>query len=95
MSRTTIEQTTLVKRKAGIVSSKLEDEVVMLDIEQGKYFGLDPIGARIWELIETPNTIQAIISSLTAEYNVGKEQCENDVFEFLNQMHSLSIIEYE
>jgi hypothetical protein len=83
----------LITRKEGIVSSKLKDEVVMLDIEQGKYFGLDPVAARIWEIIETPSSVQSILDTILAEYDVDADVCRQDVDEFLIQMNDLRMIE--
>jgi hypothetical protein len=83
----------LISRKEGIVSSKLKDEVVMLDIEQGKYFGLDPVGAKIWEIIEEPSSIECIIENILAEYNVDEDVCKRDVQEFLIKMNELMMIE--
>lgn len=94
MASETINLMAIIKKKEGIVSSTLEDEVVMLDIEQGKYFGLDPVGARIWEIIETPHTVKDIITTLTAEYDVTEDQCKTDVLDFLTQMQSLNMIDY-
>lgn len=82
-----------VKRKDKIISSDLEKETVMLDIDQGKYFGLDVIGARIWQLIEQPTQISAIIATILDEYDVDPKVCENDVTDFLNQMIDLQLIE--
>jgi hypothetical protein len=83
----------LITRNEGIVSSKLKDEVVMLDIEQGKYFGLDPVAARIWEIIETPSSVQSILDTILAEYDVDADVCRQDVDEFLIQMNDLRMIE--
>jgi hypothetical protein len=83
----------LITRKESIVSSKLNAEVVMLDIEQGKYFGLDPVGARIWEIIENPVSAQSIIDALVAEYDVEEDVCRQDVEEFVAKMNDLKMIE--
>lgn len=93
MANNTFKENTMVSRNAKIVSSKLDEEVVMLDIEQGKYFGLDPVGARIWEIITSPISVAEIVATLVNEYDVSKEICEKDVNEFLEKMIELKTVQ--
>lgn len=44
-------------RNPNIIDGELQDNQVMMHIEKGKYFGLNPIGKRIWELIAEPKKI--------------------------------------
>ena len=41
-----------IKAKSNLCSSIVDDELVMMDINQGKYFGMNQIGLRIWQLIQ-------------------------------------------
>ena len=41
------------------ISGRLHDEMVMMDPAQGKYFSLNPIATRIWDLLENPNDIDS------------------------------------
>lgn len=83
----------IISRHESIIHSKLDDEIVMLSIEKGKYFGLNPVGSRIWELIEEPKTVSTIISTLADEYEVSLETCEKDLLHFLSQMAEQQIIQ--
>ncbi|MDQ8205645.1 lasso peptide biosynthesis PqqD family chaperone [Pelagicoccus sp. SDUM812003] len=82
----------IVARNEEILSTCLGEETVMMDIESGNYFGLGLIGSRIWQLIETPNSIQQILDSLLAEYEVEKEQCLEDIIDFLDQLAQNRIV---
>ena len=55
---------TIVVQVTGIVAADMNGEKAMLNIEQGKYYGLDRIGSRIWELIERPRTVQEVIAAI-------------------------------
>jgi len=68
------------------VSSKIDDEEIILNINKGTYYGLDPIGARIWDLIQDPVTVDALVNRLLEEYDVGREQCLEDVLALLHDM---------
>jgi hypothetical protein len=77
---------TIVKRNPKLVSSDIDGEKVMMSVENGEYFGLDPVGSRIWELIENPIRVDKLIELLINEFDVAQEQCEADSIEFLLQL---------
>ena len=81
-----------VTRTDEVVASEMDNEVVMMSIEQGKYFGLDPIAADIWKLLERTKTAGELISDLRTKYEVEPAQCEKDVFQFLDQMQKNKLI---
>lgn len=78
-----IENDSIISRHSEIVFNKLDDEIVMMSVQNGEYYGLDNIGSRVWEIIEKPVSFMQIISVLEEEYKVLEEQCINDVKEFL------------
>ncbi len=71
-------------RNINIIDGSIDDNQVMMHIEKGKYFGLNSVGKRIWELIEEPKSLEEIVGQLTEEYDVPKEQCEKEVVSFLD-----------
>jgi len=62
-----------------LVSSDFGDELVVLDLRDGVYYGLEDVGARIWKLVQTPISIAGIRDALLAEYDVEPERCDHDV----------------
>ncbi len=77
---------TILQRNPEIISSKIDDEVVMMSIEEGKYFGLDPIGSIIWELLEQPQSLADIIPQLQKDFDVEEDQCQEDCSKFILDM---------
>ena len=63
----------LVKKRGDWLAAKVGDELVMMSAEKGNYIGLSEVGARIWELIETPQEIDVVCTRLTEEYDVAPE----------------------
>ena len=82
----------IVARSEELVTSNLDGEVVMMSIDRGKYYGLDPIASQIWELLETPCSIRALCDQLLPRYEVGREQGEKDVLAFCQQAREQNII---
>lgn len=74
------------------VSSDLGGEAVILDLKSGTYFGLDIIGARIWNLIQQPRSVADIRNTLMDEYEVASDRCEHDLLGLLQQLAANSLI---
>lgn len=89
----TIGDETVVSHTAGMVSSDLDEKKVMMNIESGRYYGLDSIGSRIWELIEKPQKVQELVLELLKEYDVEENNCRRDVLLFLNKLHDQGLID--
>lgn len=85
--------TTQVKASTDQVSCDLDGEAAILDLQNGIYYGLDPVGARIWELIQSPTEVSSVVSQLLDEYDVEAAQCEGDTLALLNQLHERNLIE--
>lgn len=75
-----------------IVFSQMDDEIVMMNLEKGEYYGISPVGSRIWELLETPQTVDDICRTLCKEYAVSPEKCTEEVLIFITQMKEKNII---
>lgn len=57
------------------------------------YYGLNRVGARIWELVQDPRSIGAIRDAIVAEYEVEPDRCERDVLELLGRLSEAGLIE--
>jgi len=57
-----------------------------MSAEKGNYIGLSKVGSRIWELIETPQDIDALSAQLQAEFDVTPDACRADIDAFLNEL---------
>jgi hypothetical protein len=75
------------------VSSDLAGEVVILNMANGSYYGLDEVGARIWKLLQQPCSPQAISEVLLDEYDVGPDECRRDVLELVRQLADEGLVE--
>src|SRR3982751_3326742 len=68
------------------VHTSLGDEAVILGLEDGVYYGLDTVGARVWSLLAAPRRVSEIVALVTAEFDVGEERCEHDVLALLGEL---------
>jgi len=61
-----------------VMARKVGEETVLLDLASGTYFGLDPVGARIWQLIEGGKSLAQVCDVMVEEYDVTREVLERD-----------------
>jgi hypothetical protein len=78
----------IVRRQGGWLSAKVGDELVMMSAEKGNYIGLSELGSRIWDLIETPQNIETLLTRLQQEYEVSAETCRAEVDTFLQELRT-------
>ena len=75
------------------VSCDLQGEAAILNLENGVYYGLNPVGARIWELIQEPRNVADIRNTILEEYDVDEERCQDDLLQLLREMETHGLIE--
>ena len=76
-----------------VVARQVGEEVVILNLDTGTYFGLDPVGARIWELIGEGETPAQICEVLQAEYDASPERVERDIERLVAALSDEKLIE--
>ena len=77
-----------------VLSSKIDEEVILMSFEADSYFGIDPVGSHIWELLSIkPATINELVQILVEEYEVDEETCRKDVRTFIDDMCARKLIE--
>ena len=86
---------TIVARGDDLLDAKLDDEVVLLRIESGDYYGFNAVASRIWELIETPQTFGRLVDALLEEFEVSREQCREDVAACLGKLSEYGLAKVE
>ncbi|MBC7597957.1 MAG: PqqD family protein [Polaromonas sp.] len=64
---------------AQVMARVVGDETVILDLANGTYYGLDPVGARIWQLLAEGQSLVQVCQAMLAEYDVTREDIERDV----------------
>jgi len=90
---TAIDKSSIVASK-NAVSCDLAGESVILDMKSGKYFALDDVGTRIWQLLQSPSTLQSICDQLTQEYDVSMERSVSDVSTLLRRLVDQGLATY-
>jgi len=82
-----------VKVKPGQLSSNLDDEVVILNLEEGMYYGMNDVSSLVWNMIQEPCVVEVIIDKVMEEYDVPKDQCQTDILSLLKELQEKNLIE--
>ena len=75
------------------ISSELNGEAVILDLSSGVYYGLNEVGARIWQIIQEPCSLEKIQNVLIEEYDVEPDLCKQEILKLLLELKNAKLIE--
>ena len=89
-----IADTTVISRSPSVLTAEVGGEVVMMSIEQGRYFGLDDIGSDIWRRIEPPCSFAELIDRLAADYDADRATIAADVQTLLGRMVEQDVVRF-
>lgn len=89
----TIALQTRVKRSDAVMTALADRELVMADVDAGKYYSLDAIGTAIWQRLETETSVEALCTDLQARFDVSPERCAADVTGLLERLLERRLIE--
>jgi Coenzyme PQQ synthesis protein D (PqqD) len=84
---------TIIHASSDQVSCDLGGEAAILNLNTGAYYGLDPVGARVWSLLATPQTVADVRDAMLAEYEVDAGRCESDLLALLDRLADEGLIE--
>ncbi|MDP3620166.1 MAG: PqqD family protein [Ramlibacter sp.] len=81
-----------VRIPSQVMARQVGDEMVILDLASGNYFGLGPVGARAWQLISEGRTFADACEVLVDEYDVTRDVLEGDLLRLKEQLISRGLI---
>jgi coenzyme PQQ synthesis protein D (PqqD) len=84
---------TIVVASTEQVSCAVGEESVILGLQNSVYYGVNPVGASIWKLLQRQRSVAELRDAVLEEYDVEKERCERDVLDLLEKMQAEGLIE--
>jgi hypothetical protein len=83
-----------VIRSQKLMGSQVDNELVMIDLESGEYYGLNEVATDIWELLAEPILVADLCVRLGQRYAVDEARCQREVLALLQQMQDKRMLEY-
>ena len=84
---------TIVVASTEQVSCAVGEESVILGLQNSVYYGVNPVGASIWKLLQRQRSVAELRDAVLEEYDVEKERCERDLLDLLEKMQAEGLIE--
>jgi hypothetical protein len=81
-----------VEISSDVVSRELAGEAVVLNLDSGTYFGLDPVGTRIWLLLQEDGSLRRVFEVVLREYEVAPEKLEGDILRLVEELRSKGLV---
>ena len=75
-----------------VMARQVGDETVILDLASGTYFGLDAVGARMWQLMSEGHTLLQVCEGVLAEYDADRVDVERDVLALASDLLAKGLI---
>lgn len=85
-SKDFINETSHVKRDPSLLSSSVDDDLILFSADRGMYYGTQAVGSRIWALIEDEVSVSEVCDKLFDEFSVDRLTCEREVLQFVEQL---------
>lgn len=89
----TIDATTKFKSANHVYAREFEGDLVLLDLARGHYYGLDDIGARLWNEVVLGRTVAELVGELSLEYEVEPAQLTTDLLDLLRDLAEKGLVE--
>ena len=78
-----------------VVFRELQGEAVILSLESSTYFGLDPIGTRIWHLCATHTSLRAVWEAMQEEFDAPSDTLQSDLLAFIDQLSANGLVKVQ
>lgn len=84
-----------VRVPEGVLFREVDGEAVLLELESGRYFGLDRVGTRMWTLLGVHHRLEPVYESLVEEYEVAADTLRRDLVEFVDRLVANRLLEID
>ena len=88
-----VESTAVLVAAPDQVSCDIGNQIAILNLKSGVYYGLDAVGSRVWELVQQPRSLTEIEGSLLAEYEVDRERLSLELRGLCNTLVNAGLLE--
>ncbi len=89
----TISPATRVTSNKRSAACDLDGEMIILQPDSGVYFGLNTVGASIWNFIQAEHSVEELVLHMAHEYNVSRSVCEPEIISLLRDMVTHGLVE--
>ena len=82
-----------LRAKPGVLWRELDGEIVLLDAEGNRYFGIEGVGVALWRHLQETTSLDQLLSRLESEHDVAPDKLREDVVEFLGRLREQGLLQ--
>lgn len=82
----------LMINRPQVISETFDDEVVLVNLDNGNYYSIDKVGADIWSFIESGDAVSDIVRGITQRYKGNLGDIESAIEQFVDELQQESLI---
>ncbi|MFK7878963.1 PqqD family protein [Roseobacter sp.] len=80
------------KAKSDVVDTDIGEDRVLLDLEKNTYFTLNPTAAEVWQAVNEPSSLEALVAVVTEKFDVTADLCRPDVERLLKELLDAELV---
>ncbi len=84
-----------IRIEKDVLFREIGGEAVILNLQTGKYFGLDEVGTRMWQLLAERGAVEPVVQALVAEYAVTEAQLRQDLLALIEKLAANQLVQIE
>lgn len=83
----------IIQRDSEVIAAEADQDLIMVSIATGHYYGVSDVARQIWEAIEHPKKVSDLIDDLVTSYHVDLPTCENQTLSFLEALREEGLLQ--
>jgi hypothetical protein len=93
MDQRQIQGDSIVSWSEDAVATDVNDEIVLMNMQRNRCYGLGSTGSDIWRKLGSPICVSEVIEQLTYQYDAPAGKIETDVLSTLAELHSEGLVQ--
>ena len=88
----TLDESSVIVAADHTTSAEVDGESVILDLDDGIYYGLNSSGSRIWKELQEQKTIKELVDEIARAYNIDRLDCKNDILSLIQELQENNLV---
>jgi hypothetical protein len=79
-------------RRPGVETRLLDGAAVLVVPDRQLYFAINRVGARIWDLLAEPRSLENLVAALANQFEISEPECRREAQAFLRHLSEKNLV---
>jgi hypothetical protein len=79
-------------REEEVAAKVMDGEAILINLSNGIYYSMDKVGGFVWEMVESRQSVEEMVTGIVARYEVSREQAEADLALLMEELVQENLI---